>query len=141
MTAPRQMVLDWLSAKLAELVGDEGEFEINPSGDPSRFPAVSIEESDQDADDQTEPGSTRYDLSLGIEGYVEGGNGPEVTAARSDLYEAVLAACFDPEGRPDCIEEIREGGMRMATTILAEARRLGFNLTVTFRFVVARPTA
>lgn len=137
-TPERQLVLNWLANQLQGVVGSDGEFDLNPSGEPSRFPAIFIEESDQDADDATEPGATRYVLSFGIEGYVAGGGSLAATADRSALYAAALAACVDETAWPDCIEEVHEGGMRLATATLAEKRRLGFNLTIAVHFVVSR---
>lgn len=136
--AERQQVIDWLTETIQGVVGPDGEFEINPSGEPSNFPAIYAEESDQSADDSTEPGATRYDLEFGLEGYVSGGNGIEATTARSELYEALIRAILDATGWPACIEEIHEGDMRLSTATLAAARRLGFNLTVTISFVVRR---
>lgn len=137
-TAERQRVIEWLTERLQNIVGSDGEFEINPPGEPSRFPAIYAEEGKQSADDGTEPGATRYELSFEIEGYVEGGSGIAATSARSELYDGIVTACNDEAAWPDCIEEVHEGDMMPATTILAENRRLGFNLTMTIIFVASR---
>ncbi|MBN8843256.1 MAG: hypothetical protein J0H88_08405 [Sphingomonadales bacterium] len=137
-TPERQQVIDWLTGTIEGVVGPDGEFEINPSGEPASFPAIYAEESDQSADDTTEPGATRYELEFGLEGYVSGGSGIEATTARSELYDALITAILDATSWPDCIEEIHEGDMRLSTATLAAARRLGFNLTVTIHFVAPR---
>lgn len=133
--AARQAVLGAVFARLGE-IADIAELDINPSGEPSRFPALYLVEEDQDADDRTEPATTRYGLSLTVEGYVQGGGGAEATAARSALYLAVITALM---GDPlhDIVEEIHEGRMRLATTVLAKERRLGFALGISIIFPAA----
>lgn len=137
-TPDRQQVLDWLTETIQGVVGPNGEFDVNAPGEPSNFPAIYAEESEQSADDGTEPGATRYELTVEFEGYVAGGKGIEAAAERSALYEALITAILDGAGWPPCIEEIHEGSMRLATATLADERRLGFNLTVTINFVVRR---
>lgn len=130
--AARQAVIDAVFARLGE-IDDIAELDINPSGEPSRFRALYLVEEDQDANDMTEPEATRYTLSLTIEGYVQGGGGPAATAARSALYLDVVAALM---GEPlhELVEEIHEGRMRLATTVLAKERRLGFALGIKIIF-------
>lgn len=134
MTAARQVALEWLIALIEPLIEPDGEFDVNPSGEPSNFPALYLVEEQQDADDETEPGATRYALDVTVEGYVTGGGGKVATAARSALYLQVVEAVMGAVP-PPCVEEIHEGRMLTVTTVLAAERRLGFALA--FRLIVA----
>lgn len=131
--AARQAIIDAMVERLEPLVGTDGEFDVNASGEPSHFPSIFLEETDQTPDDRTEPAATRYTLPLIVEGYVEGSGGLAATRARSALYLSVMQAVF---GEPlhDIVEEIHEGPMRLSTAILAEKRRLGFILRIEIIF-------
>lgn len=134
--AVRQVILDELATRLEE-IPECAEFDINPSGEPSAFPALILEEMDQDPDDGTEPGATRYSLKGTIEGYVKGGGGREATAARSALYLAVVRVLLGGDPIHPAVEEVHEGGMRLATATLSKERRLAFALDFEILFVGA----
>lgn len=126
--AIQQLAVDELVERLQAIATTlGGEFDINPPGDPSSFPALYLEEGDQDADDMTEPGTTRYSFRGTIEGYVQGGSGIVATRARSALYLQVVGALMGAPFNPS-VELVREGSMRRATVVLADARRLAFAL-------------
>jgi hypothetical protein len=132
--AVRQEILDELASRL-ESIDECEEFDLNPSGEPSTFPALYMEEGDQDADDGTEPGATRYTLKGTIEGYVKGGGGREATAARSSLYLAVVRALLGGDPIHHAVEEVHERGMRLATATLSKDKRLAFALDFEILFV------
>lgn len=114
------------------------EVERMASGDPSSYPALNIEDGGQNADNETEGGATRYDLTIAIEGYVSGGGGAEAHAAANALYGDVKKVLLSEPPLGGLAEEINEGGARFAVAILSNERRIGFVAEFIVRFVAPR---
>ena len=111
---------------------------VNASGDPSKFPAICIEDPGHDPDVMTEPGATRYAFTPTIEGYVAGGDGLQATQSLNDLYLLVVEKILGDPVLGALVEEINEGSMRVATANLAAQRRMGFALDIPIVFVADR---
>src|SRR5687768_16503637 len=90
MTAKREQLLAVVDTRLAAIPG-LAEYERMASGDPSRFPALLLNDNGHSII-ETVAGATRYALHVTIEGYVEGGNGPTASAALNQLYADVVQA-------------------------------------------------
>lgn len=137
MTAKRLAIFDLVEARATALPGVAEVLRL-ASGDPSRFPAVFIEDNGQQADSESEPGVTRYDLSLTFEGYVEGDGGAEAHAALNALYMQIVGMMLSEDMLDGLAEEISEGDLRIAPAALSSATRLGFALDFNVRFVADR---
>ena len=137
MTAKRFAIIEAAEAAIIAISGVE-EVLVNASGDPTKFNAVFITDSGQSPDSNTEPGATRYSMRLTIEGYVAGGDGKEATANLNALYlDVVNAIIADTELQSLC-EVLNEGEMRVATVVLSNKRRMGFELELEIQFVADR---
>lgn len=137
MTAHRLAIVEEIEARLLALPS-VAEVQINAAGDPSRFPALFIDDSGHVPDEMTEPGVTRYSMNLAIEGYVQGGGGKQAYADLNALYLDVVAALLPEPPLDGLAEEIDEGPMRIATAILAKETRMGFSMDLKIAFVADR---
>ena len=137
MTALRFAIVTEIAARLSAL-SIVAEVQINAAGDPSQFPALFIDDAGHLPDEGTEPGSTRYEMNLTIEGYVKGGGGEDAYADLNTLYLAVVGAVLIEPPLDGLAEEINEGPMRIATAILSKERRLGFSMDLKISFVADR---
>jgi hypothetical protein len=113
------------------------------TGDPSTFPALNSVEGAMEADNGTEPGATRYTVTISIEGYVEGSAGIEARTARNALYLEVVRALIDDTYLGGLAEELSEGATRRTTAYLSSQERLGFITGFIIKFVAdsANPVA
>jgi len=136
VTAVREQILLAVEAAL----GATGAVEIErmPSGDPSQFDALQIFDDGQADVPQTEIGSVRYQMNLGIVGFVEGGSGSAASAALNALYSKTVAAIMPLEDPALGIEEIVERNMQVKVAKLASKRRLSFELDFEITFVTRR---
>jgi len=134
MTAKREAIFAEIETRMRAIAG-VGEVERMPSGDPTRWPAIGIEDGVQSADGNTEPGVNRYDLPVTISGFVEGGGGSTAHAAANELYRAVVAAMISDPPLGGLAEEVTEGDLRMQVAMLADRRRIGFELDFSITFV------
>jgi hypothetical protein len=107
------------------------------TGDPSSFPALNTVEGVMQADNGTEPGATRYSVTISVEGYVEGSDGLEARTARNALYLEVIRAMIDDTMLDGLAEELSEGTTRRTTAYLSNQNRLGFIIEFTVQFVAA----
>lgn len=136
MTAIREQIF----AKIEELLGTIsgiGEVERMPSGDPSAFPALYIFDEGHTLAEE-EAGTTRYALSVSIDGYVKGGDGAESHAALNTLYSAVIAKLVTEPPIDGLAEEITEVDMKPTVAARASERRLAFALDLTIYFATER---
>lgn len=137
MTAKRLAIFDLVETRARALAGVAEVLRL-ATGDPSRFPALFLEDNGQQADSETEPGVTRYSLGLTIEGYVEGDGGAEAHAALNSLYMQVVAMMLAADLLGGLAEEVTEGDLRIASASLTSAMRLGFALDFNVQFVADR---
>ena len=137
MTAKREAIFAAVEARLAAISG-VGEVARMSSGDPSRWPALFIEDGGQTVNLNTEPGLNRYELTVSIDGFVEGGDGASAHADANALYLSVIAALFDGQLLGGLAEQIDEADLRMQSAHLADARRIGFSLDIKITFVAAK---
>jgi hypothetical protein len=112
------------------------------TGDPSEFPALNVLEIGWDPDVTTEPGVTRYTLTMAVEGYVRGSDGGTARQDRNALYLAVVEAIIDEPPLGGLAEELNEGPTRPVTATLSNEERMGFvtQFIVTFPANRASPT-
>lgn len=137
MTALRLAIVEEIETRLRAISG-VAEVQINAAGDPTRFPALFIDDAGHVPDEGTEPQSTRYDMNLTIEGYAEGGGGRDAYAEINQLYVDVVATLLSEPPLDGLAEEVNEGPMRIATAILSKERRLGFSMDLKISFVADR---
>jgi hypothetical protein len=111
--------------------------ELNASGDPDSFPSLNV----QDGGNRViegEVGSIRRELSITIEGVVEGGDGDEASADLDALYAQVFGLMMADETFGGLAELIDEGDLRTDVVMLAAERRLGFAQDFTIQFATLR---
>ena len=137
MSAKRLAILLEIEARMQSLAG-VNEVLLNASGDPSQFPAIFIDDAGHTPDSTTEPGATRYDMAVTIEGFVENDGGSAATAAINALYLSVVEALIQEPALDGLVEIINEGPMRMQTVALGKQRRMGFALDLEIQFVADR---
>lgn len=130
---------DVVAAAVAAWAALDGvaEVELMPSGDPAAFPALQIFDLGHRIEDG-EAGSTRYALTLGIDGYIEASEGPDALAELNDLYAATVKAVMGEPPLGGLVESVDEGDLRISVAPLADTRRLAFSLDMTFRFSARR---
>lgn len=137
MPALRFAIVEEIETRLLAIAG-VAEVKINAAGDPSKFPALFIDDAGHVPDEGTEIGATRYDMNLTVEGYVAGGGGKDAYADINALYVEVVGALLSEPPLEGLAEEINEGPMRIATAILSKERRLGFSMDLKITFVADR---
>lgn len=135
MTAIREQIFDWITGQLAAIAGVQL-VERMPSGDPDVFPALEIYDGSQRTA-EVEVGSTRYILTVRVEGYVEGGDGADAHAAINELHAAVVAALMSAPPIGGLAEDIEEGDARFTVAELASRKRLGFSAAFSIQFATA----
>ncbi len=137
MPAVRALNITEVMDRLAAIEG-VAETELMPSADPIIFPALHVFDPGHETDVTTAPGVTRYDLTLTVEGYVEGEGGAAAHADLMTLYTETVAALITDPPLGGLAETIDEGAMRVAVAPLASARRLGFSLEINITFPASR---
>lgn len=137
MTAVRELVFAAVEAALRTIAGVK-EIQRMSAGDPSRYPALFIEDGGQGSDPNSEPDATRYDLTVQIEGFVAGGDGNTAHAEMNALYVSVVETLMADATLLDLVEQLDEGALRPATAVLASKRRIGFLLDFNIVFVGGR---
>lgn len=136
MTAIRETILSTLDLRLSQIAG-VAEYERNPSGDPTAFPALSMTDNGQTVVDG-EGSITRYALDLAFEGYVEGNDGATVSAELNELYASLLAAVMQEPPIAGLAESFEEGALTISTAFLCEAPRKGFRQDFKITFTTRR---
>ena len=124
MTGTREAIFAEIEARLRTARPD-AEVERMPSGDPSTFPAYGIIDRGHGPTDY-EAGTTRYQLDVTIEGYVEGAGGSAAHAAMNALYEDAKAALITEPPLGGLVESIDEGDFTADVAALSSQRRVGF---------------
>lgn len=135
MTAVREHIFDWIAGELGAIPGVQL-VERMPSGDPDRFPTIEIYDGAQRVA-EVEVGSTRYILTVRIEGYVDGGDGAAAHAAINELHAAVVAAMMAEPPIGGLAEDVAEGDARFTVAELAARKRLGFSAAFDIQFATA----
>jgi hypothetical protein len=137
MIAKREAIFAAIEARLIAL-DSVAEVQRMASGDPSRFPALFIEDGGQRATDG-EPQATRYTIDLSIEGYVEGAGGSDTHAALNALYAVTSRAIMD-DTPVDALSAatVVEIAMRVQVAQLGAVRRMGFQIDYKIEFSAAR---
>lgn len=134
MTAVRELILQRVASLLA---ATSAQVEEEPSGDPSRYPALQIYDLGHDPV-TGEAGTERFILSVGIDGFVQGGTGASVRADRNALYAEVIEALFADGAFDGLAEEIEQGKLANSVAELSDTKRLGFSLDIMIHFATAR---
>lgn len=136
MTAVREQIFAAVETLLAAIPG-LGECERMPSGDPVAFPALHI----IDMGDRPEIGETgthRFVLSLGVDGYVSGGDGAVAHAAANALYAAVVEALFAEPVLGGLASEIDIESFRPIVAVRASVRSIAFSLDLSIHYATRR---
>lgn len=140
MTARRELIFAEIEARLAAIASPAlGEVERMPSGDPSKFPALFIfDQGDDPAIEQDETDTEAFELSIGIDGFV---NGDAPHTAAHALYAAVKRALMTQPPLGGLADEIRQGRLDMAIAERAKDHRLGFGVEfkITYRTRFGEP--
>lgn len=135
MTAVRELILQRVASLLAATGAQQ--IEEEPSGDPSRYPALQVYDLGHDPV-TGEAGTERFILSVGIDGFVQGGTGASARADRNALYAEVIEALFADGAFDGLAEEIEQGKLANSVADLSDTRRLGFSLDIMIHFATAR---
>lgn len=128
----RNAIFAEIEARLNAIPGVQ-RVEREPTGDPDAFPYLSITDGGHVPLEKGQ-GSTRYGLSVEVEGYVEGSGGTETHEALGALYADTVAALLTEPPLGGLAEEISEDGLRVAVADLANRRRMGFGLSIYVEF-------
>lgn len=120
-------------------IGDAAELERMPRGDPMQFPALHIFDGG-DTVIEDEPGSTRRQLSVTIEGYVAGAGG---AAAHTELNALHAHVCDCMTVEPPlaglaAVEIVDTGSVRIDIAELANSARLAFAQDFSITYSVVR---
>lgn len=137
MTAVREQIF---AAVVAALAGLADEVERMPSGDmsPSGDTALHILDGGQQLDDG-EAGTTRWALTVGIDGYVRAtGGGAAAHAALNALYVSAVQALFAALPIAGVSDDIEEGPLSVMVAPRADARFLAFSFDLTVFYATKR---
>lgn len=124
----------------AALAGVADEVERMPSGDasPSAETALHIFDGGQQVDDH-EAGTSRWALTVGIDGYVRTtGGGAAAHAALNALHAATVRAIFAAAPIAGVADEIEEGAMSVVVAPRADNRFLAFSFDLTIFYAHQR---
>ena len=125
-----------IAAALATVSGNP-EIEIEPAGDPSRFPALGVYGGNWHPIEY-ETDLIRWQTTLYVEGYVQGGGGAAPTAERNALHAEALAAIMTSETLAGLVELVEPGDLQRSTAMLADQRRLSFGQDFSIQFITSR---
>jgi hypothetical protein len=138
MSAVREQIFAAIEDRLRGIASPVvAEVERLPSADPVSFPALHIFDGGHRIVDM-EAGTTRYTLTVPIEGYVEQSSGVAAHAALNALYAAVVAAVMPDPPLDGLAETIDEQDFRTAIAPLASIDRLGFAVDFEITFATRR---
>lgn len=124
------------AAAIANVSGNP-EIEIEPAGDPSRFPALGVLGGDWQPLER-EANLVRWQAITTVEGFVQGGGGEAPTAERNALHANVVASIMADETLGGVVELIELGDLRRSTAVLAADRRLSFAQDFIVQFTTSR---
>lgn len=141
MTAIREQIVAKIDARLQAIAdAHNGEYEREPSGAPTVWPAIGLDDEGQDVTEDEEIDVTRYSLDLAVEVYAEGSGGIVVSQQLNELHAEIVAAVMAP-GVPaidGLAERIDEGSLKRFTAVLAEYPRKAFRQKFTIIFTTRR---
>lgn len=138
MTAIREQIFAEIETRLRAIEG-VAEVARMPSGDPSRFPALHLfDQGHRPSDSGPENDAQLQALSVGIDGYVQGGDGSAAHAAVNALYADVIEALFPEPVLGGLAAEIEEMNFTVEVAERANARRLAFSLDLTIHYATRR---
>lgn len=136
MTAVREQIFAAIETRLQAIAG-VGEVERMPAGDPARFPALHLFDNG-DRPETGEAGTHRFVLAVGIDGYVQGGDGSAAHGEANDLYAAVIEVLFPEPVLDSLASEIEIEGLQMLVAERASARRVAFSLDLSIHYATRR---
>ncbi len=136
MTAVREQIFAAIEAALTD-ADFAAEIERMPSAGPTKFPALHIYDGG-DIPAVGEAGTDRWEMSVEIEGTVEGGTGAEAHAAMSQLDTSVIETLFVEPVLGGLATEIEAGAIRPLVAERASKRRLGFTRTLIIHYATRR---
>lgn len=140
MTAIREQIAAKLDARLQAIADAHGgEYEREPSGDPTGWPAISSDDEGQEPIEE-ESDVTRYAMDFAVEVYAEGSGGVAVSQQLNSLHAEIVAAIMAPGTPPldGLAERIEEGALRRFTAPLASKARKAFRMRFTIIFTTRR---
>jgi hypothetical protein len=139
MTAVREQIMLQLDARLQAIAdANSGEYEREPSGDPTAWPAFSLIDDGHPAPVDGEQDTTRYAMTAIVEVFAEGSSGAAVSAQLNELHAAVVAAVMADPLYDGLVETIEEGALKRTTAMLADRPRKGFRQEFTLTFPTRR---
>lgn len=136
MTAVRHQII-MKALDLLQTAGIAQEVEVMPSADPAGFPALHLFDVGQEPT-PGEAGTERFNLLLGIDGYVQQADGEEALAAINALYAGVIETLFPQPYFDGLVEEIDQGKLTVNIAERANARRLAFSLDLNLSYATRR---
>lgn len=136
MTSIRERICAVLDARLQAIALEHGgEYERDPSGDPIRFPALSLLDNGQRPSEE-ESDTTRYAMDIAVEAFAEGSGGLEVSQLLNELHAEIVAAVMQEPPIDGLAEGFEEGVLTRSTATLADQSRKGFRQD----FIIIFPT-
>jgi len=137
----RSLIFDEAAARL-KLIPGVNEVEILPAGDPVSFNAIHL----FDGGHRVVPHdawTVGHDMTLIVEGYVEGAMGVDAHRELASLHAVCVAALVSEPPLGGLAETIDEGDLRIAVAPLASKPRLAFAADFQIGFATRRgdPTA
>jgi hypothetical protein len=136
MTAVREQIFAAVETLLRE-IDDVLEVERMPSGDPGQFPALHIFDQG-DKLTEGEAGTDRWEMAIGLDGYVSGGDGAEAHGAINALYSAVVEALFPEPVLGGLAHEIAVQAVQFVVADRGNARRLAFSADISIFYATRR---
>lgn len=136
MTSIREQILTVLDERLSA-IGGIGEYERDPSGDPTDWPAVAlIDDGDDVSEDQS--GLTEYAMGISIEAFAIGSGGLAVSRQLNELHAEIVKAVMQEPPIGGLAERFEEGALKRFTAELASKPRKGIRKDFTIFFTTRR---
>lgn len=129
--------IDAAFASALATVGGNPEIEIEPAGDPSRFPALEVYGGDWQVEER-EADLIRWSMTVTVEGFVEGGGGAAPTQKRNALHADVVEKIMTDQALAGLVEIIEPGDVRRSHATLSNKRRLNFAQDFYVQFTTSR---
>lgn len=124
----RERIAQWIDDAI-EGLDEIAEYEADPDGDPTAFPAASCTDNgDQPGEESNgENDTTRWIMEIDTEIFVEGHEGAAIRAELNRLHAQLVKAVMTPGYPPigGLAEEIQIGPHRRFTAMFAARKRRG----------------